>query len=214
MCRNKKSPKAVKEIGEDVIERDADLDAVDRCKSGDDGAFEQLVERHQKRMLNISYRITGSYEDACEVVQDAFVSAYKNLGNFRKQSMFSAWLYAIAVNLSKNRVQQIRTRARRETLSIDDPVAGEDGEIKREPESPDPSPIEELEKKERDMKIQKCIGALDPDYRSVIVLSDIQGFSYREICAMLRIAEGTVKSRLFRARESLKDCLKRMLGEL
>jgi RNA polymerase sigma-70 factor (ECF subfamily) len=197
-----------------TAEHDEDLDAVDRCRKGDEGAFEELVMRHQKRMLNISYRITGSYEDACEVVQDAFVSAYRNLGGFRRQSRFSTWLFAITVNLSRNRVQQIRTRTRREPYSMDDPVAGAEGEIKREPESPDPSPSEKLERKERDMKIQKCIAALDPEFRSVIVLRDVQGFSYGDISAMLRIAEGTVKSRLFRARESVRDCLKRILGGL
>jgi RNA polymerase sigma-70 factor (ECF subfamily) len=201
-------------VGEDIIEQDEDLDEVDRCRKGDDGAFEQLVAKHQKRMLNISYRITGSYEDACEVVQDAFVSAYRNLGGFRRQARFSTWLYAIVVNLSKNRVQQIRSRARREPCSTDDPVATDDGEMRREAESSDPSPIEELEKKERDMKIQECIGELDPEFRSVIVLRDVQGFSYGDISAMLRIAEGTVKSRLFRARESVKNCLKKRLGGL
>ena len=165
-------------------------------------------------MLNISYRITGSYEDACEVVQDTFVSAYRNLGSFRRQSRFSTWLFAITVNLSRNRVQQIRTRARREPYSMDDPVEGGEGEITREAESPDPTPIEELERKELELKIQSCIGALDPEFRSVIVLRDVQGFSYGDISAMLRIAEGTVKSRLFRARESVKDCLKHILGGL
>jgi RNA polymerase sigma-70 factor (ECF subfamily) len=201
-------------MGEDAIERDEDFDAVDRCRRGDDGAFEGLVMRYQKRMLNISYRITGSYEDACEVAQDSFLSAYRNLGGFKGQSRFSTWLYAIAVNLSKNRVQQMKTRAQREPYSTDDPVAGDDGEMRHEPQSPDPSPIEALEKKERDIKIQECINGLDPEFRSVIVLRDVQGFSYGEICSILRIAEGTVKSRLFRARESVSDCLKRRLGGL
>lgn len=203
-----------KEKGEYAIERDEDLEAVDRCRKGDDGAFEELVMRHQKRMLNISYRITGSYEDACEVAQDAFVSAYRNLRGFKGQSRFSTWLYAIAVNLSKNRMHKIKTRVMREPCSTDDPVSTVNGEMRRDPASSDPSPLEALERKERDVKIQECIGSLDQEFRSVIVLRDVQGFSYGEISAMLGTAEGTVKSRLFRARESVKDCLKKRFGGL
>lgn len=191
---------------------DDDLEAIRRCLGGDERCFEGLVMKYQKRMLNTAYRITGSYEDACEVVQDAFVSAYRRLADFRGDSSFSTWLCSITLNHARSRVRQTSSRARRETSSLDDPVSMEDPGPRHEPAAPDPSALESLEKKERDMKIQECIGRLDPDFRAVIVLRDIQGFSYGEISGMLTVAEGTVKSRLSRARETVKNCLKKLLG--
>lgn len=201
-----------KDMGHDSDGHDDDLEAIRRCLGGDERGFEGLVMKYQKRMLNTAYRITGSYEDACEVVQDAFVAAYRGLADFRGQSGFSTWLCAITLNQARSRVQQISNRTRRETCSLDDPVSTEDPGPWREPAAKDPSALDRLEKKERDMKIQECIGRLAPDFRAVLVLRDIQGFSYAEIGSMLTLAEGTVKSRLSRAREAVKNCLKKILG--
>ena len=193
---------------------DEDDEAVSRCKQGDLNAYEELVDKYQKKMLNISYRMVGSYEDACEIVQDAFVSAYKSIRGFEGKSRFSTWLYTIVVNLSRNRLKQLRTRSHHEGLSMDEPVLREDGILHLEVASDDPPVDERLEQKELQRKVQDCVRALDEEYREVVVLRDINGFSYGEIRDMLRIPEGTVKSRLSRAREALKDCLKKVLGEL
>lgn len=193
---------------------DENHELVSLCKKGGIDAFEELVTKYQKRMLNIAYRMVGDYEDACEVVQDAFVSAYKGIKGFEEKSRFSTWLYAIVVNLSRNRLKQLRPRSHYEGLSLDDPVLTEDGSLRLEVASRDPLVDEQLEKRELQQKVQGCINALDEEYREVIVLRDIQGFTYDEIRDMLKIPEGTVKSRLFRARDALKDCLKKALGEL
>ena len=193
---------------------DDDLRYVSLCKKGDIDAFEYLVNKHQKKMLNIAYRMVGNYDDACEVVQDAFVSAYKNIKDFEGRSVFSTWLCSIVINLSKNRLKQLRTGLAHERFSIDDPVTAEDGFIKIEPASDTPSVLEQLEKKELQEKVQGCISKLDDDFRAVLVLRDIQGFSYDEIGGALRITAGTVKSRLFRAREAVRDCLKKAFGRL
>lgn len=193
---------------------DDDLRFVSLCKKGDIDAFEYLVSKHQKKMLNIAYRMVGNYDDACEVVQDAFVSAYKNIKDFEGRSVFSTWLCSIVINLSKNRLKQLRTGLAHERFSIDDPVTAEDGFIKIEPASDTPSVLEQLEKKELQEKVQGCISKLDDDFRAVLVLRDIQGFSYDEIGGALRITAGTVKSRLFRAREAVRDCLKKAFGRL
>lgn len=193
---------------------DEDYELVSFCKKGDVDAFEVLVKKHQRRMLNIAYRMIGNYEEACEIVQDAFVSAYRNLKGFKGKSKFSTWLYTIVMNLSKNRLKQLKTQLHREKFSIDNPILTNNGQIKVEPASSEPSALEKLEKRDVQQKVQGCINSLDDEFREVLILRDIQGFSYGEISDLLKAPEGTVKSRLFRAREAVKDCLKNVIGDL
>jgi RNA polymerase sigma-70 factor (ECF subfamily) len=202
-----------------VIERegatiDEDAGLVFSCKKGDLDAFESLVRKYEKKMLNISFRICGSHEDACEIVQDAFVSAYRNIKNFRGQSRFLTWLTAITINFSKNRLKQLKARNTHEPVSIDDPIQTEDGQVAADPPSNEPTILDQMERQDVQRKVQDCIEALEPDFREVIVLRDMQDFSYDEISNMLRVREGTIKSRLFRAREAVKDCLKRAMGKI
>jgi RNA polymerase sigma-70 factor (ECF subfamily) len=192
---------------------DEDSQLVFACRQGEIDAFEALVEKYQKKMLNVAYRMIGDYDEACEVVQDAFLSAYRSIKKFRGEAKFSTWLYRIVLNLSKNRMTQIRTRGVREVYSIDAAVETEEGSRRVEPPDEGPSPLEQMEKKEVDARVQGCINGLDSEYREVLVLRDIQGFSYEEIRDILKIPDGTVKSRLFRARDALKECLKKALGD-
>lgn len=193
--------------------RDEDQQYVALSQSGEPGAFEVLVRRHQKRMLNIAYRMTGNYEDACDVVQEAFLSAYRTIKKFRGEAKFSTWLYGIVVNHAKNRTRQLNTKAYHEPVSLDDTPAG-DGTPVMDPPSQDGSAVDLLVRKETQEKVQNCINRLEKEHREVLVLRDIQGFSYEEITVMLGIPDGTVKSRLSRARGALKDSLKKVLGEL
>lgn len=193
---------------------DEDSRLVILCKKRDLNAFEALVRRHEKNMLNIAYRMIGNYEEACEIVQDSFVSAYKNMSDFKEQAKFSTWLCAIVINLSKNRLKQLKSQLYHERFSIDDPVSTDEGHIKTELASNEPSVIEKLEIKETQEKVQACINALEDELRETLVLRDIQGFSYDEISDILKIPEGTVKSRLSRARDVLKDCLKKVIGDI
>jgi RNA polymerase sigma-70 factor (ECF subfamily) len=193
---------------------DEDLEFVTLCQRGDVDAFRPLVEKHQKKMLNIAYRMMGDYEAACEVVQDAFFNAYKAIRKFRGEARFSTWLCRIVINLSKNRIKQMKTRLEREGVSLDAPIETEDGQVPHDPPAQEPSALEEMERKEIQTAVQVCISALDDDYREVLVLRDIQGLSYDEIGEILKIPDGTVKSRLFRARDALKEGLKKVLGDL
>jgi RNA polymerase sigma-70 factor (ECF subfamily) len=181
---------------------------VERCRKGDTGAFETLVERHQKRMLNTAYRMLGDYQDACDAVQEAFISAYRSIGSFRGDSRFSTWMTSIVLNHSRNRLAQRSVRACRECASLDEAAEKRDGRTPRELQSPDESSDERMERKMIEGKVQDCIDALDGDQRQVLVLRDIQGFEYNEISGMLKLPGGTVRSRLFRARLAMKDCLK------
>ncbi len=196
------------------ITDDEDAAYVLLCQKGDTNAFEVLVERHQKRMLNLAYRIVGDYDEACDVVQEAFLSAYSALRSFRREAKFSTWLYGIVVNQARNRIRQAEGRSRHESRSLDDPIEVKDGNRQRELPDCGESADEQLEKKEIEARVQMCIRTLETEYREVLVLRDIQGFSYEEICSMLNLPEGTVKARLFRARSALKDCLVNVLGDL
>jgi RNA polymerase sigma-70 factor (ECF subfamily) len=195
-----------------IAKKDAEL--VSSCKKGNIDAFEVLVKKHQKSMLNTAYRMVGNYEDACEIVQDAFFSAYKSIKNFKEKASISTWLSTIVINLSRNHLKQMKIQRNREAFSIDDPVLTDEGKINVEPGSNELSILEKLEKKDVQQKVQGCINSLDNEFKEVLVLRDIQGFSYDEISDMLKIPEGTIKSRLSRARYALKDCLKKVTGEL
>jgi len=188
---------------------DEDLPFVRACREGNREAFGVLVERHQKRMLNMAYRMLGDYDEACDVVQEAFVSAFRSMDAFREESLFATWLFRIVMNHGRTRLKQIRYRSRREGPSLDDPgnPAGN--------RSAGGDPVfEAVAGRERDARIQACIGSLDRDQRAFLVLRDIQEFSYDEISGILGIPDGTVRSRLFRARLAMKDCLKKNMGDL
>jgi RNA polymerase sigma-70 factor (ECF subfamily) len=193
---------------------DEDLEFVLLCRNGDVDAFEVLAERYQKRMLNIAYRMTDNYDDACDAVQEAFLSAFKSIKKFRGEARFSTWLTGILINHAKNRLKQMKTRSGHEGISIDNPVETDSGSYNMEPQSPEMPIVEQLVQKEVQAQVQKCVSSLDETSREVVILRDMQGFSYEEISHILKLPEGTVKSRLFRARDALRNCLKKVLGDI
>lgn len=197
-----------------AVAGDEDLEYVIRCQKGDTDAFEVLVERHQKQMLNIALRMTGDYNEACDVTQEAFIAAYKSIKKFKAEAKFSTWLYRIVINHSKNRLKQMRHTAKRGTISIDDPIEAKSEKLLNPSLVNGANPGTQMEKREREVHVQRCITSLDHEYKEVLVLRDIRGFSYEEIRDILKIPDGTVKSRLSRARNALKDCLTKVIGDL
>lgn len=195
-----------------VLDMADDAALADACRTGDLAAFELLVKRHQRMLLNVAFRITGVYEDACDIVQDAFIAAWRKIGDYRGEARLSTWLTAIVVNLSRNRLQQMQVKARAEAYSLDAPPAGSDCGLLPDPPGHAPSVLERMEEAELRGALQRCIHALTTEFREVLVLRDMQELSYEEVGGALGLREGTVKSRLFRARESVKDCLKRAMG--
>jgi RNA polymerase sigma-70 factor (ECF subfamily) len=196
------------------IVADEDHDLVLRSRKGDLKAFEALVEKHQKAMLNLAFRLIGDYEEACDAVQEAFLSAYRAIRKFRGEAKFSSWLYGIVLNQARTRLRQMAGQARFRSLSLDDPPEGDSGRKVLDPPSPEDSALEQLEKKEIEAKVQDCINRLEAEQREVLILRDIQGHSYEEIQQILGLPEGTVKSRLYRAREALKKGLEKVVGDL
>ncbi len=192
---------------------DDDLKYVVLCQKGYVEAFSGLVERHQKKMLNIAYRILGDYDDACDVTQEAFVAAYKSIKKFKAEAKFSTWLYRIVINHAKNRLKQQKSLRSHENIT-DEAGKGKTDCAACLSSTAGEQPDAQMMQKEREAKVQMCIEKLEDEYREVLALRDIQGFSYEEICAILKIPEGTVKSRLSRARGALKDCLVKVIGDL
>jgi len=182
------------------------------CRKGDMAAFECLVRRHQGMLLNVAFRVTGVYEDACEIVQDAFIAAWRKIDTFRGDAAFSTWLTAIVINLSRNRRQQIQNRKQREAYSLDAPLSGNDNDPLPDPPADTPSALQQMEEAELRQILNGCIDALPHEFREVLVLRDMQDLAYAEVVDALGVREGTVKSRLFRAREAVKDCLKRAVS--
>ena len=184
------------------------------CRKGDTVAFECLVRRHQRMLLNVAFRITGVYEDACDVVQDAFIAAWRKISDFRGDARFSTWMTAIVINLSRNRLQQMMVQAKRTSYSLNETFPEGDCAIRPDPPSGRPSALHQMEEEELRNALNCCIEALTPEFREVIVLRDMQEMSYEEVSNVLKVREGTVKSRLFRARDAVKACIKKRLGSL
>jgi RNA polymerase sigma-70 factor (ECF subfamily) len=158
--------------------------------------------------------MTGVYEDACDIAQDAFLAAWRKIGDYRGEAKFSTWLTTIVINLSRNRLQQRQQSQRREAYSLNAPLPGSDGESLPDPPSGAQSVLEQLEEEELRRHLQRCIDALTPEFREVLVLRDMQELSYEEVGGALNLREGTVKSRLFRARDAVKECLKKAVGAI
>jgi RNA polymerase sigma-70 factor, ECF subfamily len=180
-----------------------------RLRDRDERAFREMVEEHQHRVFNLLYRMIGTREEAEDLAQEVFVTVFKSIDQFRGDSKFSTWLYRVAANHCKNRIKYLSRRHDRDTGVLDDAAeraavaqGGEPigaGHIK--------GPDRALEGVELDRMVQKAIAELDEDHRLVVVLRDIEELSYEEICAITGLPEGTVKSRLHRARLALKEKL-------
>ncbi|RMF71557.1 MAG: sigma-70 family RNA polymerase sigma factor [Acidobacteria bacterium] len=189
---------------------DARLEAVARlvrrARRGDRAAFDGLVERHLAATWKAVWRIVRSREDAEDVVQDVFVTAWQRLGDLEDPRRFSGWLARIATTRALNHVERAEQRLRRAAQSLDAP----DGSG-REPVarlvSPAPSPLRALERDELLRRLAACLDELPGAWRAVLALREHDGLAYDEIARRLDLALGTVRSRLARARLALRDCL-------
>lgn len=193
---------------------DPDAKVLAACRKGDVDAFEILVKKYQNQMFQTAFRITNNKEDARDAVQDAFVSAFKSIKKFEGSSVFKTWMTKIVVNMSKNQVRKRMSKLNRNTVSIDDYKETDEGEIRPDIAVDNVTAHQEMERKQINAQVQWCISRIDLGFREVLVLKDIQGFAYAEIASILKIPVGTVKSKLFRARDGLKNCLTNAFGEL
>ena len=192
----------------------ADADLIAASRSGCRESFGTLVERYQDRVFNLSYRLTGNYEDAADAAQETFLKAFRNLDSFRADSAFYTWVYRIAVNTIRSRQ---RYRAVRPVERSIEAARGDEEDsrhsLKAEMPSRGPDPVEEASVNENRQLVEQAIARLDEDQRLLIVLRDIEGHNYAEIADLLDCPSGTIKSRLHRARLALKELLAPVLAE-
>ena len=183
-----------------------DFELIEKTLKGDNSAFDKLVLKYEDRIFNIAYRMMGSYEEAKDASQEAFVNTFRSLANFRKESSFYTYLCQILINVCKNKFKRLNRDSR--LVPMDDPFPTEDGEVRLEIPDNTYSPRDAMEKKDKEARVQEAINALDEEHKAVVVLRDIEGASYEEIALALNLNIGTIKSRLHRARQELKNKLK------
>lgn len=181
---------------------------VERFKGGDATAFDQLVRRYWTRIYAMVSQLLRNHQDAEEVTQDAFIRAHRGLGNFRGESAFSTWLYQIATNLARNRYWYWWRRKRDQSISLDAPL-GEDNDgtvadlLPADQETPEDATVTQ----EFVHRVAECMDELNEKHREILILRNVQNLAYEEIAEILGISVGTVKSRIARARESLRERL-------
>jgi RNA polymerase sigma-70 factor (ECF subfamily) len=187
---------------------------IERLVGRDERAFNELVQIYEQRVYRLVFRMINRREEAEDMAQEVFVQVFKAIGQFRGDSKLSTWIYRIAVNLCKNRMKYLSRRhsdaqdelepsADRAPLSEAKGVTT--GDISR--------PDQMVEGYQMEQVVHQCIGELDPDFREVLILRDVEDLSYEELGEITGLPEGTVKSRLHRARAMLKAGVERRLGE-
>ncbi len=187
---------------------------IERIAQRDERAFSELVRLYQRRVFALVFRMLQNRAEAEELSQDVFVQVFKAIGTFRGDSKLSTWIYRIAINLCKNRVKYLKVRHSDEQDAVEDiaervPLAearnANVGQVDR--------PDDMMAGKQVEYIVQRAIAQLEPGFRECLVLRDVEELSYEEIEQITGLAAGTVKSRIFRARQMLREIVERELGE-
>ncbi|MBN2259569.1 MAG: sigma-70 family RNA polymerase sigma factor [Clostridiales bacterium] len=173
-----------------------DIFLIKKCVDGDFKSFEQLIVKYEKNAFAIALRYLGNYDDALDVTQEALIKVYKNIKNFRFESSFTTWLYRIVINTSKD---FLKKNNKEKIISIEDHSIDLPDDRERE------NPVKNAENKELKLIVEEALMALNEENRIVVLLKDIQGFTYDEISDVLQIPIGTVRSRISRGRAMLKN---------
>ncbi|MFC1523147.1 RNA polymerase sigma factor, partial [Thermodesulfobacteriota bacterium] len=173
-------------------------------RKGEARAFDQLVTLYQTKIYNLAYNYVKQEEEAKDLTQDIFIAAYRSLSQLRDESKFSAWLYQIALNHCRNRYKKLRNRGFFSSISIDDA----DSPITLQSET---TPEKELEKRNTINMVRRIISTMPQAEKEILILRDLQELSYDEISVVLGLPLGTVKSKINRARISLKNKIKPLL---
>ena len=176
-----------------------DKQLVQQAAAGDTAAFETLVERYQQQVYHLALRMVNNEADAQDLAQEAFIRAWRSLGSFQFTSQFSTWLYRLTSNIC---IDFLRVQKRRKVVSLT--MLRDDEDSQWDLPDDDPLPEQQMIVREEHEALERAFAALDPEFRQILTLRIINGCSYQEISQILDIAEGTVKSRISRAREQLR----------
>jgi RNA polymerase sigma-70 factor (ECF subfamily) len=181
-----------------------DAALIRRCQRGDVEAMNELIQAYQKHVFNLAFRLSGNYDDAQDIAQEAFIRVFNSINSFRGEANFSTWIYRIVTNvfLDERKKQRVRDHG-----SLDEYLELEDSSVARQIEDPSPGPEASVEQRERNEVVGQAVLALPENQRVMIALYHFQGRSYEEIADVMQLPIGTVKSRLNRARLALKEKL-------
>ncbi len=196
----------------EVCEIEWETAAVHAAQDGEPGAFDKLVLGYQDRIYNLIQRMVGDADESYDLAQETFVKAFEAIGSFRRDARFSTWIYRIAVNACLSRHRKRAVRKRHAPVSLDAAVATEDGRGRLEPADLRDEPVSKTARRETSDIVHEAIQALDIEYRTVVLLRDMEGYSYGEIQDILGCPIGTVRSRLHRARAELGRKLRGAMG--
>ena len=183
---------------------DEDQQLVARTQSGDASAFDQLVVKYTPRLYGLVYNMTSNHEDTNDLLQDVFAKAYKAIRGFRGKSSFYTWIHSIAVNMTLN---FLKKRSRRYHLSLDDVDASIQNDKEFLELTATSSPVREADLSELQRRLNEAMMKLSDEHRAVVTMFHIQGMPHAEISKILRVSEGTVRSRLFYANRQLQNYL-------
>jgi RNA polymerase sigma-70 factor (ECF subfamily) len=190
-------------VGAMPVVATGEMALVERCRTGDPEAFARLVELHQGMVFNLSARLLGDLEEARDLSQEVFLQVYKSLAGFRGTSSLKTWIYRIVVNQCRNRRRFWRRRHRDSSFPIENLKPAEEMELKACSDA-SRSPLEALERADRARSVQHALLRLSFEHRAILLLREVEELPCAEIGVTLGLAEGTVKSRLSRAREALR----------
>lgn len=189
-----------------TAEPPGDADLIQRAQGGDGDAYGKLVVKYQDLVYNAVYRMVGREDEAADIAQEAFVKGWRALGSFEGRAQFGTWIYRIAINAC---ISDRRGLKRRKATSLNSAMRGSDDEEGGlDVADGAPEPAEQLVDRENVRLVQEAIGEMEPEFRTMIVMRDMEGRPYEEIAEVLEVPVGTVRSRLHRARQALKDKLK------
>ena len=183
----------------ETMTENVDLELVRRVQRGDSAAFDLLVRKYQHRVVALIGRYVHDWSEAQDVAQDTFLRAYRALGNFRGDAQFSTWLHRIAVNTAKNHLVAHKRRPPGEDIDIEDAEQFESALRLRDNDTPE----RELMRQEMEQTVMRAVEALPEELRAAITLREVEGLSYEEIAQQMQCPIGTVRSRIFRAREAI-----------
>ncbi|HIE44373.1 MAG TPA: sigma-70 family RNA polymerase sigma factor [Candidatus Omnitrophica bacterium] len=200
-----------REIGKENTSCREDRELVEAFQANREGVFDKLVLKYKDKVFNLCYRFLGDYEEANDCAQEVFVKLYRSLKKFQQKSSFSTWLYRITVNTCKNKLASSEYRLRKKMVRLDNPIHSEKGTYRIEIEDETLSPATQLDRKEKEMLIQNAIGSLPEEQKMVVLLRDVEGFSYEKITVITGYNIGTVKSKLARARQKLREKLRGLI---
>ena len=192
-----------------LSDKEIDMALVERVQRGDKGAYDLLVLKYQHRIAHLVSRYVHDAHETQDVTQEAFIKAYRGLGNFRGDSAFYTWLYRIAINTAKNHLVTMSRKISDTGIDAADAEQFESGTLLRENATPE----REMLTDEIGEVVRRSIEALPEDLRTAITLREFEGMSYEEIAEAMGCPIGTVRSRIFRAREAIDNNLEPLLDE-